>query len=168
MTEAPSPTAGASATPAAAVLEQPWATAELTDVRTGEAFSIAELAAAGKTVFVETMAIWCTNCRAQQTDAMTALGRLDRSKVAWVGIDVEASESATALAAYSEQHGFDFQYAVASVDLSRALVAEFGEVVLSPPATPIVVISPSGKVTLTEFGAKSVDRIVALAAEHAT
>ena len=56
----------------AVVLAQPWATAPLTDVATGETFRIADLA--GKVVIVETMAIWCSNCRAQQGDVQAALG----------------------------------------------------------------------------------------------
>jgi thiol-disulfide isomerase/thioredoxin len=149
-----------------AALDRPWATAELTEVTSGTRFTIADHVAAGKVVFVETMAIWCSNCLAQQRDAVAALDRLDRSKVVWVGLDVDPSERAADLAAYSSQHGFDFAYAIAGQDVARALAADFGDQVLSPPSTPIVVIAPDGRVTLTRFGHKSVDDILALAAEH--
>ncbi len=144
-------------------LTQPWATATLTDVNTGEEFSIAGLAAAGQVVFVEPMAIWCVNCRRQQADALTALDQLDRSKVTWLSLDVELSETPEALAAYSRQQGFDFRFAVASRDIAIALADEFGDLVLSPPSTPIIIVAPDGSVELTRFGHKSVDTIIELA-----
>ncbi|HEX5589929.1 MAG TPA: hypothetical protein VFX65_06540 [Candidatus Limnocylindrales bacterium] len=156
----------ASPSPAGAILTQDWATAALTDVRNGETFRIADLVASGRVVFIETMAIWCTNCRAQQRDVVTALAELDPDRVTWIGVDVEASESAEALAEYSRTLGFDWPFVVASTDLARALAGEFGDRVLSPPSTPIIVIGTDGTVTMTEFGHKSVDRIVELAAAH--
>jgi hypothetical protein len=129
-------------------------------------FRIADLVASGRVVFVETMAIWCTNCRAQQADAMSALGQLDRSRIAWVGLDVDPSETAEALAAYGPRWGFDFTYAVAGRDVSRALAADFGDLVLSPPSTPIIVIGTDGRITLTDYGHKSVEALLALAADH--
>lgn len=166
---APPPSSGTSVAPSAgnpAVVDRPWATAELFDVATGQPFRISDLVADGKVVFVETMAIWCTNCRAQQADAMTALGQLDRSKVVWIGLDVDPSETADALAAYGPRWGFDFTYALAGTEVARALVDDFGDLVISPPSTPIVVIGTDGTVTLTDYGHKSVDQIVALALAH--
>lgn len=148
------------------VLTQAWAAAELTDVRNGTTFRIADLVAADKVVFIETMAIWCSSCRSQQRDVVKALAGLDPNRVVWIGIDVEASESAADLAEYSRSLGFDWPYVIGNTALLRALADEFGDQVLSPPATPIVVIGTNGKVTLTEFGHKSVDRITELAAAH--
>ena len=171
---APSPSAPSTGAPTEPVssptdgvqLTQAWATAELTDVRNGERFRIADLVADGRVVFLETMAIWCTNCRRQQGDVVSALAQLDPARVTWIGIDVDASESAEALADYSRTLGFDWPFVVAGPDLARALAAEFGDQVLSPPSTPIVVIGTDGRVTLTEFGHKSIDRIVQLAREY--
>ncbi len=153
-------------TPAGVVLNQAWATEELTDVRDGESFRIADLVAEGHVVFIEPMAIWCSNCRTQQRDAVKALAVLDPGRVTWIGVDVDASEKAGDLANYSLKLGFDWPYVVASTDLARALAAEFGDQVLSPPSTPIIVVGTDGTVTLTEFGHKSVDRILELAAAH--
>ena len=169
-TTAAAATAPGSAGPATprppAALAQAWASAELTDVATGEVFSIAGLAAAGKTIILETMAVWCTNCLGQQQRIEEALGRVDRSTVAYVVLTVDPSEDASRLAAYRAQHAFDGLYAVAGRDLSRALAADFGDQVLNPPSTPVVLISPSGRVTLTPFGGKSVDQIVSLVEDH--
>lgn len=168
-TDAGSTPPAAPATPSpspAAVLDAPWASAELVDVTTGEAFTIAGLVAAGRPVIVETMAIWCTNCLAQQRRIEEALEREEPGAAAYVVLTVDPSEDASKLARYREQHDFDGMYAVASRDVVRALADEFGDQVLNPPATPVVIISPAGRVTLTPFGPKSADDIATLLAAH--
>jgi thiol-disulfide isomerase/thioredoxin len=160
----PPTTPAATDSPAAVVLDQPWATAELTDVTTGDTFRIADLA--GRTVILETMAIWCTNCRAQQREVYEALEQLDPERVAYVLLDVDPSESGPALATYRERNEFSGVYAIAGTKTARALADEFGDQVLNPPATPIIFIGSDGRVTLTDYGPKSVDTLVALAREH--
>ncbi|MDQ2965286.1 MAG: hypothetical protein M3R57_05510 [Chloroflexota bacterium] len=173
-TQQPAPSSDASASrgpgatvPAAtgATLTQRWATATLTDVRTGDRFRIADLVASGKVAFLEPMAIWCSKCRAQQGEAVLAFDQLDRTKAVWIGLDVETTESADQLARYSDQNGFDFTYAIADPDLSRALVAEFGDVILNPPATNVIVIGTDGKITHST-GHLSANELVDLAASH--
>lgn len=171
----PGPSAAPSATPAAtgggtpppgapagnpaadALAGRAWATATLTDVATGQPFTIRDLA--GRTIFVEAMAIWCTNCRAQQGRFTEALARLDPAKVAYVVLTVDPSETAGDLARYRADRGFSGRYAVAGREVSRALEAEFGPNVLNPPSVPLVVISPTGEVYFGT-GAESVDDIV--------
>ena len=159
------PAATASAAPAGAVLDQPWAVAPLTDVSTGEIFRIADLAASGKVVFVETMAIWCSNCRAQQVAAVAAFEELGAARVEWVVIDVETAETAEALARYRDQNGFPFRYVISDTPLSRSLVDEFGDVILSPPPVNVIVIGTDGRVTHL-LGHHSSADLVSLAIEH--
>jgi thiol-disulfide isomerase/thioredoxin len=160
-----SPSTGAETpAPSGPVLDQAWATATLTDVTTGESFRIADLA--GQTIIVETMAIWCPSCFGQQSRIDDAIDQLGPGRVTYVVIDVDPSETAPALAQYREQHGFDGRYVVADRDVARALAAEFGDQVLNPPSTPVVFIGTDGRVTLTPFGPKSADDIVAIAEEH--
>ena len=153
-------------TPGGVVVDRAWATADLVDVSTGATFRVTDLVAEGTVVFLEPMAIWCTNCRAQQADAMTALDELGRSKVVWIGLDIDPSETAEALAEYGPRWGFDHTYVLAGPDLSRALVDDFGPTVISPPSTPLIVVGIDGTVSLTDYGHKSVDDIIALAVAH--
>jgi thiol-disulfide isomerase/thioredoxin len=159
-----SPEAPSASTPGA-LLDRPWATATLTKVTTGESFRIADTVASGKVVFLETMAIWCSNCRAQQIEATVAFGDGDVPRVEWVAVDVESSETADALARYREQNGFPFTYVIADADYARALVADFGEIVLSPPSVNIIVIGTDGRITHLR-GHKSAGELRRLAAEH--
>jgi len=146
------------------ILDQAWATAPLVDAVTTEPFRIADHA--GKVILVETMAIWCVNCLAQQVDVQTALARLPADRVVYVVLDVDPNEDAASLAAYREQHGFQGRYAVASKEVARALAGEFGDQFLNPPSTPMLVIGTDGTVTRTDFGHKGTDDIVALAEAH--
>ena len=152
------------ATPSTPVLDQAWATAELTDVATGTTFRIADLA--GRVVILETMAIWCTNCRRQQVDVYTALEQLDPDEVAYVVVDVDPNESDDSLKEYRERNGFTGTYAVAARDMARSLADDFGDQVLNPPSTPMILVGRDGRVTLTDYGHKSPDEIVALARDH--
>jgi hypothetical protein len=162
-TMAPGSEPPASEAPPAATFDQPWATAALTDVATGETFRVADLAAT-QVVVIEPMAIWCSKCREQQRVAHEALKGVDG--VAYVVLTVDPSEDAAALARYREDNGFAGLYAVAGPDVSRALAGEFGDLVLNPPSTPMIVTSPDGRVTLAEFGHKSAETIAALVEEH--
>ena len=92
-------------------LTHAWATASLTDVSTGEEFSIADHA--GDVIIVETMAIWCSNCRAQQHEVQAALARLPADRVVYVVVDVDPNEDAASLAEYRVDNGFDGRYAIA-------------------------------------------------------
>ncbi len=122
-------------------LTQGWQDLPLTDVETGEAFTLADFA--GETVYVEPMATWCTNCRQQLgnvTEAQTELG----DDVTFVALSVETNLSADELKRYAAEQGFDFTFAVMTPEFLRALAAEFGQSVLTPPATPHFIVYPDG------------------------
>jgi hypothetical protein len=161
---APPATDAPAASDAAVVLDQAWATAEVTDVATGETFRIADLA--GSPLIIETMAIWCSSCLAQQGVVYETLAGVEPGSVDYILIDVDPSETADALAAYRERNGFTGRYVVASTELARALVADFGDQVLNPPSTPMVVVGTDGTVTLTPFGKKSADDLRTLLSQH--
>jgi hypothetical protein len=163
------PTPGASAVgggePATEPATDPaWRSAELTDVRSGESFTIDGLQ--GKLVAIEPMAIWCSNCRIQQREAVTAIAAVASDDLVYIGLDVDPNGQAEALAAYAEEEGFDWTYAVASKDVARSLAAEFGDQVLSPPSTPLVLVGPDGTVIETHFGIRQAAELEALFRQH--
>jgi len=140
--------ASASASPAASAAADPLLAVALTDVRSGESFTLAELAA-DQPVLLEPMAVWCSNCRAQQHEVKQA--HADGSFVS-VSLDVDLSESAADLAAYADREGFDWHFAMADRDLYHVLQERFGVAVTNPPSTPLIVIEPGGVVRPLEFG----------------
>ena len=135
---------------------------ELIDVRSGEGFTLGELAAE-KPVLLETMAIWCTTCLAQQREVVTAHELADFHSV---GIDVDPNERAEDLAAYAQREGFDWRFAMADPELVAILTERYGFGVTNPPSTPTFVITADG-VRALEFGhVRPAEELVAeLAAE---
>jgi hypothetical protein len=145
---------------AAALASRTWATTALNEVSSGQAFTIAGLA--GRTIFVEAMAIWCTKCREQQFRFRDALARLDPATVAYVVLTVDPSETANELARYKRDRAFVGMYAVAGRNVSAALEQEFGSNVLNPPTVPLILVTAGGEIRF-ETGGESVDEIVRLA-----
>jgi hypothetical protein len=149
---------------AAATGTEVWRTATLHDVATGEDFRITDLE--GKVVLIEAMAVWCINCRMQQLEARAALAEVDSSGVVYLSLDVDPNERAEDLAEYARREGFTWRFAVASPDVSRSLAATFGEQVLSPPATPLIVLGPDGQLIDKHFGIKRAGDLASLVREH--
>ena len=157
-TETPAPSAGTSTEPTSTSSSPaPTATAiadallavELTDVRSGETFTLGELAATSGPVLLEPMAVWCSNCRAQQHEVVEAHMTGD---FASVSLDVDLSESPEDLAAYADREGFDWHFAMADADLYRQLQDRFGVAATNPPSTPLIIIEADGSVRPLEFG----------------
>jgi len=148
----------------AAIGNELWRTATLRDVVTGEEFRIKDLE--GKVVAIEAMAIWCINCRAQQLEAQAAIDQVASSDVVYISLDVDPNERIEDLADYARREGFGWRFVVAPPEVSRSLAATFGDQVLSPPATPLVVLGPDGQVVEQHIGIKGAADLAALFEEH--
>lgn len=148
----------ASASPAP-LTSDPLHALTLVDVRSGASLSIGALAAE-RPLLVETMAIWCTNCRAQMREVAAAHERAD---FASLSIDVEPYEEPADLAAYADAEGFGWPFAKADAQVATALRERFGTAVLNPPGTPKILFLPDGSVTLLPLNDElSADELVAL------
>jgi hypothetical protein len=89
-----------------------WFAVELTDVQTGETFTINEYA--GKVILLETMAIWCPNCAVQGSQVRKlheALGYPD--DLISISLDVDLNEDSASLNEYAQEYGFDWHFAIA-------------------------------------------------------
>ncbi|GAB4279956.1 MAG: hypothetical protein Kow0080_32510 [Candidatus Promineifilaceae bacterium] len=135
-----------------------WQQITLTDVRSGETFTLADFA--GKTVFVEPMATWCTNCRRQLTNVQAARGQLNNEDVIFVALSVETNISDAELAQYTEDTGFDWVFAVATPELLDELVSVYGRSIINPPSTPHFIIRPDGTTTDLVTGIDAPDQLI--------
>jgi thiol-disulfide isomerase/thioredoxin len=162
VTSACSSGGGQSASPGTA--DEAWRTAVLEDVVNGEEFRIADLQE--KVVAIEAMAIWCTTCRVQQGEAQAALEQVASTDVVYISLDVDPNERAEDLAEYARREGFDWRFVVASAEVSRSLAATFGDQILSPPATPLVILGPDGQLIEKHTGIKGAGELAALIEEH--
>lgn len=150
--------------PTAKPTDDAWRTTALVDTRSGATFTIDELK--GKLVVIEPMAIWCSNCRIQQEEAAVALDRLDDPTIVYVSVDVDPDEHAGDLAAYADGSGFDWDFVVATKEVARSLAATFGDQILSPPSTPLILVGRDGEVVEPHFGVRSADDLVELFSQH--
>ena len=130
----------------------------LVDVRNGETFTLRELAADGP-VIVETMAIWCTNCRSQMHEVTAAHDLADFHSVS---IDVDPTEISADLVAYAEREAFDWPFVLADVELATLLRDRFGTAILNPPSMPKLLVRTDGSIELLPLGElMSADEIAA-------
>jgi len=135
-----------------------WFSARLTNVRTDETFTIADFK--DKVVLVETLAMWCSNCKKQQGEVKALHEALGMEKdLVSIGLDIDPNENAADLKAYTEKNGFDWVYAVAPKDVIRELGSLYGDQFLNPPSTPMLIIDRKGKVHPLPFGIKSAQQL---------
>ncbi len=120
----------------------------LTDVRSGEEFTLGQLAAE-KPLLLETMAIWCTSCRAQQHNVVAAHELADFHSVS---LDVEAGEQPADLADYADREGFDWYFAKADAQLAGQLRERFGTAVVVPPGMPKILFRTDGSIEFIGLG----------------
>lgn len=143
-----------------AMMESPaWYGASLTDASTGQVFTINDFE--GQVVLVETMAMWCPSCKAQQEQVKalhTLLG--ERDDFISVGLDIDPNENAADLKGYVESNGFDWLYAVATMDVAQDISKNHGDQFLNPPSTPMLVIDRHGEAHPLPFGIKSADELL--------
>jgi hypothetical protein len=157
----PSPTVAApSATPAASLPSDApaWLSTGLTDVRTGEEFTITGLGA--DLVVVHGMAQACPVCPAQASEIEKLLEEFgpDGGVVA-VSLDIAAGEDASSLAAYAASGGYDWRFAVAPPQIVTEFGSLYGPQFTDPQSDPIVLVHWSGRVLALPPGPKSAENL---------
>lgn len=149
--------AGAMESPAA--MRPAWQELALVDATTGETFTLGGFA--GKTVFVEPMATWCTNCRQQLGNVAQARSQLG-DDVVFVALSLETTLDPAELAQYQQTNGFDWTFAVMSAELLGQLADEFGRSITSAPSTPHFIIRPDGTFTELSTGINDPQALIAM------
>jgi len=138
--------------------EWDWFSVELTDAQTDQTFTMNDYA--GKVVLVETMAIWCPNCLVQANeirDLHHLLGNPD--DLVSVSLDVDLNEDRASLKEYVGEYGFDWHFAVAPLEVARALGNLYSAEYLNPPLNPMLIIDRDGNVHTLEYGKKSAETL---------
>lgn len=136
-----------------------WQTVSLVNASTGANFTLADFP--GKTVYVEPMATWCTNCKAQQGQVRTAREQLGEENYVFISLSVEPNDTTGGLAEYLVRENFPWTFAIAPTEMVASLVEQFGRTITNPPSTPHFVISPTGAVSQLMTGHHSAEQLVA-------
>lgn len=136
-----------------------WLTSPVVNAHTGETFTLADFA--GKTVWVEPMATWCTTCRGQLPRVEAARAALDSNQYVFISFSVAENVDNATLTQYADDQGWHWTFAVATEALTQGMVDTFGRTVVTPPSTPHFIIRPDGSVTEIATGQPTTDEIVA-------
>jgi thiol-disulfide isomerase/thioredoxin len=133
-----------------------WQTIALTDVRSGTTFSISELK--DRPILIQTFTITCPICMQQQAE-ISKLNASGEVPFVMIGLDIDPNGNADTLRAYTQSKEYYGLYARSPSELTRALVDQFGVLVLSPAQAPLILICPDGTARILSPGVKSDDEL---------
>jgi thiol-disulfide isomerase/thioredoxin len=139
-----------------AIIDGPtWFSAMMTDVNTGDTFTINDFR--GKVVLVETMAQWCPKCKQQQDEIKQVHDEMAASTpdLVFITLNTDPNENADDLKEYTARHQYSWLYAVPSKDVVREIGNLFGAQFLNAPSTPVLIIDRKGEAHPLPFGIKS-------------
>jgi thiol-disulfide isomerase/thioredoxin len=135
-----------------------WMDIELKDVRTGETFRISDFK--GRPILLESFAVWCPTCTAQQRQ----IGRLkdiEGESIVHISLDTDPNEDEARITEHLERNGFDWYYAVSPIELTQALMDEFGLAIVNAPGAPIALICEDLSTRFLRTGVKTADDLLA-------
>jgi len=138
-----------------------WRDIPLRDVISGETFRISDFA--DQTVLLESFAVWCPTCTKQQEE-IRKLHEQVGGRVISISLDVDPNEDEQLVREHALRNGFDWLYAVAPPELTRALIDSFGTAIVAAPSAPMILIcgeeSEDQEARLLKRGVKKADRLL--------
>ena len=134
-----------------------WMDIELTDVATGQTFKISDFK--GKPVLLESFAVWCPTCLAQQKE-IKKVKESEGDAIIHISLDTDPNEEADKIREHMERNGLDWYFVVSPIELTNALIDEFGLAVVNAPSAPVILISEDQSARLLRSGVKSADDLL--------
>lgn len=136
--------------------DQTWLNIPLKDVLTDKQFKLSDFK--GKVVLLETMAVWCTTCARQQIEIKKVHSQFG-DEVVSVSLDIDPNENESILQKHALSNSFSWLWAVSPTAMSQQLERTFGNAILHPPSTPVVIIDRNQSAHLLRFGVKSAQEL---------
>jgi thiol-disulfide isomerase/thioredoxin len=133
-----------------------WKCEPLTDSVTGDTFEISDFE--GKIILMESFAVWCPTCLKQQKE-MAKLRTVNGKEIVHISLDTDPNEDASQVADHATEHGFDWYFAVAPIEMTKALITEFGLSIVSAPRAPVVLICEDQSTRFLKGGLKSTEQL---------
>ncbi len=134
-----------------------WMDVELTDAATNETFKIG--AFRGKPVLLESFAVWCPTCTEQQRQTKELVKR-EGNRIVHISLDTDPNENVDIVRRHIESNGFDWLYAISPIELTEALIDEFGLKVVNAPGVPMILICPDQNTRFLKSGIKTAEDLL--------
>ncbi len=134
-----------------------WLDVELKDVATSKKFRISDFR--GKPVLLESFAVWCPTCTEQQRRTKELKERTGED-IIHISLDTDPNEDEEKVRNHIEEHGFDWYYAVSPIELTQALIDEFGLTIISAPSVPMILICEDQSTRFLRTGIKFPDELI--------
>ncbi len=134
-----------------------WADIELKDVATEKKFRISDFE--GKPVLLESFAVWCVTCLEQQRK-IRELKAKEGDAIVHISLDTDPNEDEGKVRVHLERYGFDWLFAVAPQELTKALIDDFGLGIVNAPSAPVVLICGDQSTRFLRSGVKSADELI--------
>lgn len=148
--------APAAPAPETAAATDRWLNAELTDIRTGQAFTVSEFA--GTKILLESFAVWCPVCARQQEELQKFHQEMGDGVVS-ISLATDPNEDEALVKEYLSRRNFSWRFAISPPELTTALIEQFGAAILNAPAAPMVLICENLSMRFLPWGLKSVEEL---------
>ncbi len=133
-----------------------WKDIELTDASTGEKFTINDFK--GRSILIESFAVWCPTCLRQQKE-VKKLKESDGDAIIHISLDTDPNEDIAQVKEHALKNNLDWYFAVSPIELTRALIDEFGQTVVNAPSAPVVLICADQSARLLQRGVKTASEL---------
>jgi thiol-disulfide isomerase/thioredoxin len=154
----PAPPAGTpSPSPESPATSPAWMEIELTDAATGKTFKISDFK--GRPILLESFAVWCPTCLAQQKE-IKKVKESEGESIVHISLDTDPNEDVEKVREHAERNGLDWYFAVSPVELTQALIDEFGLNFVSAPRAPVVLICADQSTRFLRSGIKSAEELI--------
>jgi thiol-disulfide isomerase/thioredoxin len=133
-----------------------WRDIELKDISSQKTFKIYDFK--GTPILLESFAVWCPTCTKQQQEIKKLHEELGDDLIS-ISLDTDPNEDETQILNHLTKNGFTWTYAISPPEITRLLIAEFGQGVVFAPQAPTILICEDQSARLLKSGVKSVDEL---------
>lgn len=133
-----------------------WKNMTLTDARTDKSYKISDFK--GKTVLLESFAVWCPLCLKQQ-QIIQQLEQQSSGKIISISLDTDPNEEQEIVKQHAISNNFEWYFSVSPKQMTDALINEFGLSIVHAPSTPVILICADQNTRLLGKGVKSIEKL---------
>lgn len=130
-----------------------WKNVGLIDVLTDKKFKISDFT--GKIILLESFAVWCPTCLKQQKE----IKKLLNEDIVHISLDTDPNEDGSLVRNHALTNSLDWRFVISPIEMTRALINEFGVGFVSAPSAPVLLICKDQSSRFLKRGVKSADEL---------